>query len=167
MTVGKLGKTRGFKGEIWVTPATDFPERFVGLKSIFVRNRSEWEKMKINHSVLIGGRPVLKFAGINAKEDVARLTNRALAVPGDQLVDLPEDSFYLFELVGCQVFDEETGDLLGEVIEVQQYPANDIYLVKVEDGKILTVPAVKDFVVSVDVEASKVLVRAELLSEPE
>jgi len=65
ITVGKLGKVRGVKGEIYVTPLTDFPERFVGQKEIFIDNRGQWIKFTIASAFLVSGRPVLKLNGID------------------------------------------------------------------------------------------------------
>ncbi|UCC45514.1 MAG: 16S rRNA processing protein RimM [Candidatus Zixiibacteriota bacterium] len=165
VSVGKLGKTRGVRGEIYVTPTTDFPDRFLNLKEIFTSDRSDWVLMRIESSRMISGRPVLKFEGIESKEEAARLTNRELAVTRDQLVELPENSYYLFDLVGCTVIDNESRKKLGTVTDVQQYPANDVYLIETEDGKEALIPAVKEFVIRVDIENKTVFVdRAGMLT---
>lgn len=156
ITVGKLGRTRGVRGELYVTPFTDFPERFVGMTEIYVKNRSEWELKKIESSKLVGKRPVIKFEAINSPEDAAVFTNRELAVTKEQLVQLPEGSFYLFDLVGCDVYDETAGTKIGSLVEVEQYPANDVYTIETDDGKRLKLPVVKSFVKRIDIEAKKI-----------
>lgn len=158
ITVGKLGRTRGVEGEIYITPFTDFPDRFLELDEIFVKNQKEWEKMKLVSSRLIADRPVIKFENINSPEQASRLTNRIIAVPKDQLVELPDDMFYIFELVGCQVYSESDNSLLGEIIEVEQYPANDVYLIKTAENIMIRFPAVKQFVKSVDIDNKKIIV---------
>lgn len=158
ITVGKLGRTRGVEGEIYITAFTDFPDRFLELKEIFVKNKNEWGKKKIVSSRLIAGRPVIKFENINNPEQASRLTNRVIAVPKEQLVKLPDDSFYIFELVGCQVYFESNNSLLGEIIEVEQYPANDVYMIKTAENKIIRFPAVKHFVKKVDIDNKKIFV---------
>ena len=158
ITVGKLGRTRGVEGEIYITPFTDFPDRFLELNEIFVKSQREWEKMKLVSSRLIDDRPVIKFENINNPEQAARLTNRIIAVPKDQLVELPDDMFYIFELVGCQIFSDTDNSLLGEIVDVEQYPANDVYLIKTVEDKTIRFPAVKQFVKSVDIDNKKVVV---------
>lgn len=158
ITVGKLGRTRGVEGEIYITPFTDFPDRFLELHEIFVKNQNDWEKMKLVSSRLVADKPVIKFENINSPEQAARLTNRIIAVPRDQLVKLPDNMFYIFELVGCKVYSESGNILLGEIIDVEQYPANDVYLIKTAEDKIIRFPAVKQFVKSVDIENKKIVV---------
>lgn len=157
--VGKLGRTRGVRGELWITPLTDFPERFEGLKEILVSDRGGWKPMAIEATAMIGGRPTVKFAGVNNREEAARMTNRELAVPADQLVELPEDTYYVFDLVGCAMVDAESGDRLGEVTDVRRYPANDVYVVKTGDGHEVFFPAVAEMVTEIDIENKKIVVR--------
>ncbi|MFZ5981770.1 MAG: ribosome maturation factor RimM [Candidatus Zixiibacteriota bacterium] len=158
ITVGRLGKTRGVKGEIYVTPLTDFPERFVDQKEIFIDHRGQWVKYKIESARLVSGRPVLKIEGLDSPEDAARFTNRQLAVPRNQLVELPEGSFYIFELMGCSVYDAENGELIGELVEVQQLPANDVYVIKKKDGGEVLMPAIRRLVEEVDIENKKITI---------
>ena len=167
ITVGKFGKTRGLQGELWITPLTDFPDRFVGLKEILVGNRGTWEKMTIISSRLIGDRPVLGMAGYTTPEAAARLTNRELAVPRDQLVKLPEDTYYVFEMIGCGVFGDDNGARLGEIADVESYPANDVYLVAMADGSRRILPATKQAVKSVDLKNKRMVVDADSLIETE
>lgn len=158
VVVGRLGKPRGLNGEIFVTPDTDFPQRFVGLKEILVRKRDSWEKMTLVSAAIISKRPVLRFDGIHTPEDVARLTNCELAVPRDEMVELPEGSHYIFELVGCDLIEEGTGKVFGKVIGVEQYPANDVYVIETTDNQRVLFPAVKQFVKDIDTVARRITV---------
>ncbi|MEW5993202.1 MAG: ribosome maturation factor RimM [Candidatus Zixiibacteriota bacterium] len=162
--VGKLGRPRGVHGEIFVTPATDFPERFVGLEEIFVRERDGWTRRKLTSARLVSGRPALQFENVDSPEEAARLTNRDLAVPRDQVVDLPEDTYYIFDLLECEVVEAETGRRLGHVADVEQYPANDVYVIEDAHGKRLRCPAVKQYVRKVDLAARRIEVTAAGLS---
>jgi 16S rRNA processing protein RimM len=158
ITIGKLGKSRGISGEIWVTVFSDFPERFVDLTEVFLRGRGSWEKRKLESARLVSGRPVLKFEGVDTPEDASRLTNRELAVTRDEVVELPEGMFYIFDLIGCRVFAGENGDDLGEVIDVRQYPANDAYVIRMNDGRLMSLAAVVQFIKHVDVEKKQIVI---------
>ena len=138
---------------------TDFPDRFADLEEIYVGDRRGWELRKIEAARVISGRPAIKFIGVDNKEEAARLTNRELAVSTDRLVKLPEDTFYVFDLVGCELVDHESGRKLGELTEVRQYPANDIYVVKAVDGQEVLFPAVADLVIEVDTASKRIRVR--------
>lgn len=156
--LGKLGRTRGVWGEIYITPDTDFPERFVDLTEIYVMVRSNWEKRKLDSAKLISGRPVLKFEGVNNREDAARMTNLTLGVPMEEAVELPDDTFYIFDLIGCKVFAEDDERLLGEIIDVEQYPANDVYTIKMVDGRSVSIPAARKYVKNIDITKRRITV---------
>ncbi len=163
VVIGRLGRSRGLDGDIYVTPLTDYPERFAGMKELYVGSQDGWRKSTVVVARMISGRPVLRFENVDSREEASRMTNRELAVPRDQLVELPEGAHFVFDLVGCQAVEEGTGALVGEVIDVEKYPANDVYVVRTEAGKKLLVPAVKQFVKRVDVEAKTItLVTASL-----
>lgn len=155
--VGWIGKTRGVSGDLWVTPDTDFPERFRDLKEIFVRDRDRYELLAISEADIISGRPVLHFEGVDSLEDARRMTNRELAVPRDQVMALPEGSHYIFELIGCSVYDE-TGTLIGELNNVESYPANDMYVIRTPDGKYRHAPVAKPFVREIDTAGKRIII---------
>jgi 16S rRNA processing protein RimM len=157
--VGRLGRTRGVGGWLWITPETDFPDRFLGLKRILVSEHDAWTEFEIEEAQLMSGRPMIKFIGIDSREEAARLTNRKLAVTSGELVKLPPDKQYVFDLIGCEVVADDDGRRLGEIVDVQRYPANDVYIVRTMNGKDVLFPAVTDFVCEIDVAARKVVVR--------
>jgi 16S rRNA processing protein RimM len=156
VVIGRLGRSRGLDGDIYVTPLTDYPERFAGMRELYVNGRDGWRKWTVTATRLISGRPVLKFENVDSPEEAARMTNRELAVPRDQLVELPEGAHFVFDLVGCQAVEEGTGALVGEVIDVEKYPANDVYVVRTGEGKTLLVPVVKQYVKRVDIETKTI-----------
>ncbi len=158
IAVGILGRTRGIYGDLWVTLLTDFPGRFSDLEEIFVLDRGQWEKRKIESARVIADRPVLKLEGIDTKEDAQRLTNRKLAVPSDQVVPLPDDTYYIFQLIGLKVYEQDCDTPIGEVVDVHQYPANDAYVIRLNDGTQKQLPAVEGFVALVDIENKKMVI---------
>jgi len=155
--IGWIGRTRGVHGDSWVTPDTDFPERFLKLEEVFVRIRNQWEPKTIAAASMIGGRPVLRLEGVTSPEDARRLTNCELAVTRDQVWRLPKGSHYIFDLVGCAVVDED-GGRLGELEMVETYPANDVYIIRTGDDRRLFLAAVRPFVKKIDTEARTIVV---------
>lgn len=156
--VGRLGRTRGVKGEIYIIAETDFPDRFLDMKEIFVQNKDGWLKVQLESSRLVSGQPVVKLKGIDTPEDAARMTNREVAVPKDQMVELPDNSFWIHDLVGCEVVEENSHITIGEITSVERYPANDVYVIMTTDGKEVQIAAVEKYVKSVDTDARKVTI---------
>lgn len=163
--VGKLGRPRGVQGEMYITPLTDFPERFNGMEEIHVKSRDGWEKKRIASVEMIGNRPVIRFEGVGSPEEAARMTNRELAVPKDQMVSLPAGEFFVFDLIGCDVFEQTNGQQIGKVIDVEKYPANDVYVVQTAEDKMLQVPVVGEFVKDIDVVAKRLVVDTSKLAD--
>ena len=165
--VGKLGRPRGVDGEIYVTPDTDFPHRFLGLTEIYVSDRLRWEKWEIASSRMVSGRPVIRFDKITTPQEAARLTNRKLAVLKKDVVSLPLDTYYIFDLIGCDVREEGSERLFGVVADVECCPANDVYVIESVDGKRVRCPAVKQYVRQIDVKKREITIIAVGLIEDE
>jgi len=157
VVVGKLGRARGLQGDLYITPLTDFPQRFADLEEILVKGPDGWESFRIDRSDFISGRPVIRFEGITSPEEASRLTNRLLAVPREEVFDLPEGSHYVFDLVGSEVVDE-SGEMIGRLVDIQRYPANDVYVIMAADNRRMVLAAVAEFVRDVDVETKKITV---------
>ncbi len=156
--VGKVGRPRGVDGSMFITPLTDFPSRFDGLSVLYMRNRDQWDAIQITSMRFIAKRPVMKIDGVETPEAAARLTNRDLAVLRSDVVELPEDTFFVFDLIDCKVVDEESGRVLGIIRDVEQYPAHDVYVLTLVDGVELRIPAVKQYIKQVDITARVVTV---------
>ena len=71
---------------------------------------------------------------------------------------LPEGSYFIFDLIGCRVYDGATGTFIGELVDVQRQPANDVYVIKKEDGEEMVLAAIKKFVTSIDIEEKKIII---------
>lgn len=166
VTVGRLGRTRGVKGEIYIIPETDFPGRFLQMSEIFVRDRDHWNKVRLDSARVVSGRVVVKLEGIESPEEAARFTNRQIGVRKEEIAKLPKGAFWIHDLVGCEVLDKQSGELIGEITAVEKYPANDVYIIRMTDGKEMVIAAVKQFVKSVDIEARKVTIDRSGLLEP-
>ena len=88
-------------------------------------------------------------------------------MPKSQVVALPHDTYFIFDLIGCEVWEEGSNRLIGRVVEVERYPANDVYVVETTSGKEVRCPVVKQFVKKVDVEKRKITVVTAGLFEEE
>ena len=80
-----------------------------------------------------------------------------LSIPREKLAPLPEDEYYVFDLVGCAI-EDESGRSLGEITDVWEMPGSDIYVVRREDGKDIMIPAVRKFVREISIPDKRVVV---------
>lgn len=158
VVIGTIGRSRDVSGEFVVTPLTDVEDRFTNLKSIFLISRNGTEKRKVLSVRYVNGVPVMKLEGIRSKEEVARYANRELAIPKQEIAELPEDRFYQFDLIGCTAFDGEKE--IGKVTDVEQYPANDVITIESNDGTVYSIAAVDAFVKNIDVKNKRIEIDA-------
>lgn len=97
------------------------------------------------------GRLLLKFVGLDDRNAAETLRGRKLLIPASQIPPLPEGQYYQFQIIGLKVWEE--GHLLGEIIDVLDYTANDIYVLRRTDGTETLIPALKQIVRRIDLEA--------------
>lgn len=156
--IGKIVGTYGYQGMVRIMPLTDFPERFKKLKTVIL-----WQNGKAKNVMVEAARPygefyLLKLQGIDSLEKAKDYRNSMLKIDESQLYPLPAGYYYHFQLQGLSVYDEEKG-FLGELTEVLETGANDIYVVQSpEHGEIL-LPAIKDVILAVNLEKKIMQVR--------
>ncbi len=157
ITVGRLGRPRGVSGELYITPATDDPKRFVDLTKLVLVGNGQRREFEIIKVVLIGGKPVVSLRGITSREAAARLTNLLIEIPFDQIRPLEDGRYYQFDLVGCKVTAVD-GTELGTLAEVMTYPASDLFRIKSKRFGELLLPAIEQFIERIDIEKKEIIV---------
>ena len=157
VTIGKIMKPRGVRGEAFLLPLTDFPQRFADLDSVRVEAPDGTSSaLPVAYVRAYGSRLAIKFQGIDTPEDVRRLHDHFISVARDAVYPLPDNTFYVFELEGLPV-ETASGAMVGHVVEVLSYPANDVYVVD-RNGEDVLIPAVRE-IVRVDQKAGKIIVQ--------
>lgn len=144
--IGKVLSPRGNKGKIKVEVATDFPERFSKSSNIYVNKQPVTIESVEWHS----GKVIIKLDTINSIKDAEKLRGQYLEIHRDQPYQLPEDSYYHFQLIGLEV-QTINGDVLGKITDILTGSSNDIYVVSGDRGEIL-VPAIEDIIKSVNLK---------------
>ena len=147
LVVGFLRRAHGLHGEMIMDLHTDFPERLRSGRKLFVGD--EHKAMTLS-----GTRPhakgiLVKFKGIETPEDAGRLRNQWVYVRAMDVPALPEGKIYQHELFGFKVVDENE-DLLGELVEIIETGANDVYVVRNESGKEILLPAIPSVIRETD-----------------
>lgn len=154
IAVGRITRAHGVRGEVAVEAHTEVPERFAPGSTLL---REDGSTLTIRSTRPHQGRVLVTFEGVADRTGAEALRDTWLFVPPESLPELPEGSYWPHDLEGCAVV-TEAGRELGTLAEVLSAPANDVWAVDGEAGRVL-VPAVRDAVVSVDLAARRVVVR--------
>ena len=152
ITVGRVIKPFGLRGQIVIHPLTDFPERFAPGAAILIEGQS----FEISASQPHKGRWLLKLKGVDSPEQAEDLRDCALHVPESDLHPLPEGEYYRFQVIGLLAVTRD-GDEVGRVTDVLETGGNDVYLIKGSGGERL-VPALPQFVSEIDLEAGRMII---------
>ena len=157
VSIAKITKTHGVRGEVTAILLTDFPDRFRQLRQVCLSSREEsfWEE--IERYRFHKNRVILKFQGRERPHEVQELVGCEVQIPESDRVELPDDTYFDSDLEGCEVFTED--QLLGEVLEILKSGGGSVNLViATPDGQEFMVPLVKDFVKEIDLQNSRIRV---------
>jgi 16S rRNA processing protein RimM len=158
VTIGKIERPFGVKGEVKVRSLSDVPGRFDGLGAGSVLRTSGQASEKLVSRVRRAGTDyIVQFAGVTTPEEAGILRGGLIQIPHQGDLPRSPDVFYECDLIGMTVLDEQGTDL-GHVDATWQLPGHDVLVVKRGTREWL-VPAVKDFVKSVDVSRRHMVVR--------
>ena len=157
--IGIITKPQGINGEVRVLPTTDDPGRFGLLEEVNIRLPNGQETVsKIKSIRLHKGFVLLRFDGIVDRNAAEKLVRGILLIPPDAALPLKTDEYYIRDLIGLQVKTED-GNQLGTVDDVFPTGANDVYIIKDVDGNSFMIPAIKDVVLGVSMDARVMTVR--------
>jgi 16S rRNA processing protein RimM len=151
--VGQVVNTHGNKGEVKVLPLTDDASRFEELKTVFVEEERQVTPLSVATVRYHKGMVLLTFLEIADMDRAAALKGQFLKIPESELKPLPEGRYYIFQLVGLDVYE---GDLYyGRITEVLQPGSNDVYVVRDGANREILVPALKWVIRSVNLEINR------------
>lgn len=132
--IARIARPHGVKGEVTADLMTDFPERFGTIETVTARRPDgSLVRLKLTGHRFHKGRVILKFDGYGSVERAEELRNATLVVERRDLVKLPRDSYYNFDLIGCRV-EVAGGGELGLVEEVRDFGAAPLLVVAGEDA---------------------------------
>ena len=151
LQVGIITSTHGVRGEVKVYPTTDDPRRFRRLKEVVLDTGKEKMNLEIEGVKFFKQFVILKFKGLDNINDIEKYRQKSLYVTRRNSVRLQRDEYFIADLIGLKVQDED-GKELGTVKDVIETGANDVYEVEMADGKSLLLPAIKQCILNVDVE---------------
>ena len=158
LEIGQIVNSYGIKGFFKVVPFTDDITRFDDLRYIYIEKNKKLEKKEIEEVKYHKNLVLLKIKGIDDINDTEQYKNCYLKIDRKDAVQLPEDTYFIKDLMGIEVYTKE-GELLGNIVDIFPTGSNDVYVVKDELGKQILLPAIGEVIDSVDVEARKIIVK--------
>jgi 16S rRNA processing protein RimM len=157
LAVGRVIRPHGIKGDLTMKVLTDFPERLRPGRTVYIGD--EHQPFQINSARPHGQTLMIKFKGIDNREQAATYGGQTVFVQTEKVPRLPEGEYYFHQLLGLTVIDEK-GQVLGTLDSILETRANDVYIIKTPDGSDLLLPAVENEVIlGVDLERREMRVR--------
>lgn len=157
LQVGVIASTHGVRGEVKVFPTTDDVKRFKKLKEVLLDTGEEYMALQIESVKFFKQFAILKFKGYESINDIEKYKGNPLFVTRENAVRLKKDEYFIADLIGMKV-ENEDGSFSGILKDVIETGANDVYAVSYEDGKEVLIPAIKDCILSVDLESCRMKV---------
>ena len=157
MQVGAITQPHGIHGEVKVFPTTNDVKRFKKLKEVILDTGREQKVLEIEGVKFFKQYAILNFKGYDNINDIEKYKGKPLLVTRENAVKLGRDEYFIADLIGIEVYDED-GKYLGVLQKVIETGANDVYEVKFEDGREVLFPAIRQCILDVDMENRKMKV---------
>lgn len=158
VSVGQVVGAVGLAGEIKVKPLSDHPRRFAEMpgQRMLWRRQDEFRRLTVRSVNEQGRYYILALEGCDSRVEAEQLVGGQLVVAQADVLPLPTDTYYCFQIVGLEVFDEH-GARLGVVREVLSLKSNDVYVIAGTSGEIL-LPAIRSAIKEIDLVQKRITV---------
>lgn len=153
LEVGKIVNTHGLRGEVKVVSWTDTPDVFEDLEYVYCGE----QKLTVQNVKYQKNNLIVKFKEIPSIDDAEKYKNKVLTAERDMLGELPDGVYYIADLIGLDVYDDE-GNHVGVLADVFNTGSNDIYEVKREGKKPLLLPVIDEVVLDISLDDKKITV---------
>ena len=155
LEIAKIVATRGIRGEVRCQYYCDAPEVLCEFDLLYLdKGRTE---IRVEHAFPHKNLVVLKLEGVNSVEDAQKYVGKLLYLDRED-AELPEETYFIQDVIGLTVKDADTGEVYGKVSEIYQNGAADVYSIKREDGTELMFPYIDEVVKKIDVEGGEILI---------
>ncbi len=156
---GEIVTVFGIKGEVKVYPWADYPQFLEEFDTFYIqKNRMKYEAMEAESVRTQKNMVIIKFAGIDDVDTARKLVGKTLYLDRDE-IELEEGSYFVADLIGCTVIDDDKDSVIGTVVSVDNFGASDVYTIRNGEGGEFYFPAVDEFLVSTDIEEKKIRVK--------
>lgn len=157
--VARVRKPQGRKGEVAAEIWTDYPERFLKLKEVcLVKRDGTSSRLELEAAWFHKKSVILKFCGIDSIGAAESLVGCEVRIPYSEVHPLPEDRHYVFEVIGCRVTDDSTGQAIGEVKDCVEFGGQWTLNVETGQGEVF-IPFASEICCSVETKQREIRVR--------
>ena len=159
IVLGIIVSPHGTGGLVKVYPYSDFPGRISLLAEVLLEKELSGRLYVVEKGIVHGKYWLVKFKGINSREEAAALRDYLIKIQKDERLPLPSGSYYHDQLVGLLVY-SVSGELLGTVEEIRPGGGHDqVLLARAgKDDAYSLIPAVKEFIKQVNLEEGTIVV---------
>lgn len=158
LQVGVISSTHGLRGEVKVFPTTDDAARFQTLKNVVLDTGREKLDLEIQSVRFFKQFVIVKFKGIDNINDIEKYKGKSLFVTRENAVELEEDEYYIGDLIGMEVYTDDSEERFGVLKDVMETGANEVYIITSENHGEVLLPAIRECILDIDVEAKKMKV---------
>ncbi|WP_051280103.1 ribosome maturation factor RimM [Anaerovorax odorimutans] len=152
--IGQIVNVVGLKGELKVYHYSDYKERFEEIEELYIEDIS-YNISKVRY---IKEMVILKLKGIDDRTEAEKYKGKNLYIPEKELRILPKDTYYIKDLKGLLVYDEDN-NYIGVLCDVIQNRAQDLYEIEMENKNKFLIPAVDNFILKIDMTNRTMIVR--------
>ncbi len=156
LETGKIVGTHGIKGMVRVQPWSDSGEFLANFKRFYLDKDGE-QSLAVSKVQPHGNVVLIAFKGVETIEEAEKLRNKIIYIDRAD-VKLPKGRYFIDDLIDCEVFDADTGIKYGEISDVSETGANDVWHIKSNDKEYL-LPVISEVLVSVDPLKGEILIR--------
>lgn len=144
LEAGKIVSTHGLKGEMRLQAWSDDPAFLSSFESVYLDEEGK-EKLDIISAKAHKNICLIALKGIDSIEKAESMRNKILYIKKSD-ASLESGSFFVDDILGIDIVDEQTGEKLGKVTDVQSYPANDVWFVLTPDNTQVLIPNIPDII---------------------
>jgi 16S rRNA processing protein RimM len=149
--VAKILTTHGIKGNLKIKSFSDNEKRFQKGSKLLLDDK----EVVVEKSFTQKGNLIIKLEGYDDINEVTKFIGHELMIDEKDLMELKEDEFFVFDLIGLEVFEKDEKKGLVKDVITGVYP-NDIYVVERPNKKEVWLPALKNVIKKIDIKNKKI-----------
>jgi len=157
LEIGQIVNVRGLKGEVKVNSYSEDPNRFEKIETIIIKLKGKTKEYTIEKVSYTKNQVILKLKNIDTIDEAEKLRNSIILIDRNSLEELPEDVYYIADLIGLDVYTDKN-EYLGKVDDIFNTKSNDVYVVKDDQGKSKLLPGIDEVIKEINLEKSKIIV---------
>jgi 16S rRNA processing protein RimM len=153
--IARIEQTYGKNGFVRIQSFSDFPERFFSLKKVYLDFWGDKKTFYVEYVKDVKGKIIIKFKNFDSLRDSQTLIDREVYVDEKNAVSLPENHFFMHDLIGSEVFVQS--EKIGIVSDVIKGKGNDVLVISTEEKEEKLIPFVLNFIENFDAAKKKLV----------